>query len=55
MYNTLVSSINKNDRHDITEILLKVALKQHNPGIVLQQHFPLFLKILRVYSILMHQ
>ena len=26
-----VSSTNKNDRHDITEILLKVALKHHNP------------------------
>ena len=28
---TLVSSINKTYRHDITEILLKVALKHHNP------------------------
>jgi hypothetical protein len=29
---TLVSSTNKTDRHDITEILLKVALKHHNPN-----------------------
>jgi hypothetical protein len=28
---TLVSSTNKSDSHDITEILLKVALKHHNP------------------------
>ena len=27
----LVSSTHKTDRHDITEILLKVALKHHNP------------------------
>jgi hypothetical protein len=27
---TPVSSINKTDRHDTTEILLKVALKRHN-------------------------
>jgi hypothetical protein len=28
---TLVSSTNKTDRHDITEILLKVALNTINP------------------------
>ena len=28
---TPVSSTNKTDRHDITEILLKVAFKRHNP------------------------
>jgi hypothetical protein len=28
---TPVSSINKTDSHDITEILLKVALKYHSP------------------------
>jgi hypothetical protein len=28
---TLVFSINKTDRHNITEILLKVAFKHHNP------------------------
>jgi hypothetical protein len=27
-----VSSTNKTDRHDIAEILLKVALKQHSPN-----------------------
>jgi len=27
----LVSSTNKTDRHDIIEILLKVALKHHTP------------------------
>jgi len=42
MDSTLVSSTNENGRHDIAEILLKVALKHHNPGIILQQHFPLF-------------
>jgi hypothetical protein len=30
---TLVSSPNKTDRHDITEILLKVALRTINPNI----------------------
>jgi hypothetical protein len=29
---TPVSAINKTDRHDKTEILLKVALKHHNPN-----------------------
>jgi hypothetical protein len=29
---TPVSSTNKTDRHNITEILLKVALKQRNPS-----------------------
>ena len=29
---TLVSSTNETDRHDITEILLKVSLKHHNPN-----------------------
>jgi hypothetical protein len=29
---TLVSSTHKTDCHDITEILLKVALKHHNPN-----------------------
>ena len=29
---TPVSSTNKTDRHDRTAILLKVALKQHNPN-----------------------
>jgi hypothetical protein len=29
---SLVSSNNKTDRHDITAILLKVALKTHNPN-----------------------
>jgi hypothetical protein len=29
---TLVSSTNKNDRHDIAEILLKVALNTINPN-----------------------
>ena len=29
---TPVSSTNKTDRHDITEILLKVALKYYNPN-----------------------
>jgi hypothetical protein len=28
----LASSINKTDHHDIAEILLKVALKHHNPN-----------------------
>jgi hypothetical protein len=28
---TPVSSTNKTDRHDITEILFKVKLKRHNP------------------------
>jgi hypothetical protein len=28
---TPVSSSNKTDRHDITKLLLKVALKHHNP------------------------
>jgi len=31
---TLVSSTNKTDCHDITEILLKVALKHHKPIII---------------------
>jgi hypothetical protein len=30
MRGATVSSINKTDRHDITEILLKVAFKHHN-------------------------
>jgi UDP-N-acetylmuramyl pentapeptide phosphotransferase/UDP-N-acetylglucosamine-1-phosphate transferase len=29
---TLVSSSNKTDHHNITEILLKVVLKHHNPN-----------------------
>jgi hypothetical protein len=29
---TPVSSTNESDRHDIAEILLKVALKHHNPS-----------------------
>jgi len=29
---TLVSSINKTDRQDIAEMLLKVAIKHHNPN-----------------------
>ena len=29
---TVVSSTNKTDHHDKTEILLKVALKPHNPN-----------------------
>jgi len=29
---TPVSTTNKIDRHDITEILLKVTLKHHNPN-----------------------
>jgi hypothetical protein len=29
---TLVSSTNKTDRHDITEILLKVTLNKHSNG-----------------------
>jgi hypothetical protein len=29
---SLVSSINKTDRHDITETFLKVTLKLHNPN-----------------------
>jgi hypothetical protein len=29
---TPVSSTNETDRHDIAEILLKVALKHHNPN-----------------------
>ena len=32
---TLVSSINKNDCHDIIEILLKVALNTHKPACTL--------------------
>jgi hypothetical protein len=30
--NIQVSTTNKTDRHDITEILLKVALKHHDPN-----------------------
>ena len=30
----IVSSINKTDRHDTTEILSKVALKHHNPKLL---------------------
>jgi hypothetical protein len=29
---TLVSSTNKTDRHDTTEIVLKVELKHHKPN-----------------------
>jgi hypothetical protein len=42
---TLVSSTNKIDRHDITEILLKVALKHHKP-----QCYVIKFKLLVVFS-----
>jgi len=34
---TPVSSTNKIDHHDITEILLKVALRHHNPNPALKK------------------
>ena len=42
---TLVSSTNKTDRRDITEILLKVALKHHKP-----QCYVIKFKLLVVFS-----
>jgi hypothetical protein len=43
---TPVSSTNKTDRHDITEILLKVALNTSNKrSLVLKDHFFFVLKM----------
>ena len=39
---TLVSSTNKNDRHDIAEILLKVALNTIKPIQTILHYFHLF-------------
>ena len=36
---TPVSSTNKTDCHDITEILLKIGVKHHNPNPTLQREF----------------
>ena len=38
---TPVSSTNKTDRHDITQILLKVAFKHHNPNPLYIMNYPL--------------
>jgi hypothetical protein len=46
---TLVSSTNKTDRHNITEILLKVALNTNKP-VILTNIIPLIINIYRCVS-----
>jgi hypothetical protein len=45
---TLVSSTNKTDCHDITEILLKVALNTIKPTIYLKQNE--FQNVINIYN-----
>ena len=45
-WGTPVSSVNKTDRHNITEIFLKVAFKHHTPL--------LLINIFLIYGILCH-
>ena len=53
---TLVSSINKTDRHDITEIVLKVALNTINlkPEFTIKETIFIIVNILELYNFLIN-